>query len=410
MSIKSKLFLFTLLIMSLGITITFSSLYYVYHIYDQQLYEKSSDVLNLSSSAIETELKKIQRLSFVILSDSEIQSALIAIHEGNPDYENYQNRYALKNKLVRYIGSENYVLSLHVIDSLNNESFVEGYSVTIPDDKKNAIRQETHQAAGEIRFFYPDENDSAVILAREIRSYEGLSLTPIGTLIIRVDMKKLVDDFAAGSRMKNGELLMVSDNQKVIFTNKQLSGRLPATFDSSNQTGYEIASMNGETFFVSHIHSDYTGWTYYNLLPFNQIFQNIVFMKNMLIAGFVATFLTVMVIGLSFARSITKPIERLTGQMRQLQKGSLESMELSELAPVSVNMDEVGLMHRTFRMMITRINDLIRENYAKQLVIKATEFKALQAQINPHFLYNTLESINWLAKMNGQKQIYGMVE
>lgn len=60
--------------------------------------------------------------------------------------------------------------------------------------------------------------------------------------------------------------------------------------------------------------------------------------------------------------------------------------------------------------MIQQIDELINENYSKQLTIKETEFKALQAQINPHFLYNTLESINWLAKGNGQSQISKMVE
>lgn len=52
----------------------------------------------------------------------------------------------------------------------------------------------------------------------------------------------------------------------------------------------------------------------------------------------------------------------------------------------------------------------MEENVEKQLIIKETELKALQAQINPHFLYNTLESINWLAKANQQKQISKMVE
>ncbi|GAA3329126.1 hypothetical protein GCM10020331_075900 [Ectobacillus funiculus] len=70
-----------------------------------------------------------------------------------------------------------------------------------------------------------------------------------------------------------------------------------------------------------------------------------------------------------------------------------------------LHQDEVGTLHRNFTIMIQRINELIKENYEKQLLIKETEFKALQAQINPHFLYNTLESINWLAKANQQKQI-----
>jgi len=72
-------------------------------------------------------------------------------------------------------------------------------------------------------------------------------------------------------------------------------------------------------------------------------------------------------------------------------------------------MDEVGLLQRTFRQMITQINTLIKENYANQLIIKETEFKALQAQINPHFLYNSLDSIHWLAKKSEHAQISSMV-
>ena len=59
--------------------------------------------------------------------------------------------------------------------------------------------------------------------------------------------------------------------------------------------------------------------------------------------------------------------------------------------------------------MIERINALITENYSNRLLIKETEFKAPQAQINP-LLYNTLESVNWLAKMNKQTQISDMVQ
>lgn len=68
------------------------------------------------------------------------------------------------------------------------------------------------------------------------------------------------------------------------------------------------------------------------------------------------------------------------------------------------------MLHRTYKKMIRRIRELINENVAKQLLLRETELKALQAQINPHFLYNTLESVNWLAKANKQDRISEMVE
>lgn len=97
--------------------------------------------------------------------------------------------------------------------------------------------------------------------------------------------------------------------------------------------------------------------------------------------------------------------------MKQIEKGDLDNLEEQSLGVVSQTaQDEVSQLNRTFKMMIRRIRELIDENYAKQLIIRETELKALQAQINPHFLYNTLESINWLAKMNKQAKISEMVE
>ncbi|WP_199617614.1 cache domain-containing sensor histidine kinase [Paenibacillus alkalitolerans] len=405
MDIKSKLFLFLSLVMLSGLTITFSALYYVYSIYDRQLYEKSSQLLNLSSTAIEAELRKIQRMSFGILSNGEIQSTLLAIREGNADYENFQNRAALKNTLVRHITSEHYVMSLHLIDSLNKESFAAGNNISIPDGKLENIRAETHLAEGRVRWFYPDENDSAVIMAREIRSYEGLSLTPIGTLIIRINLRKLLDDLAAGSDAAGGGLRIMSGRDAIIPDNPPAQTIPSAAATSDRQTGYDIANSNGKHVFISYIRSPYTGWTYYNIVPYNSIFDKVVYMKKMLIAGFLVTFAAAAVTGMGFARSITKPIQSFTAQMKALHKGGLESIEPGGLPPVSGHMDEVGLLHRTFRMMIARIHELIQENYVKQLSIKETEFKALQAQINPHFLYNTLETINWMAQTEGHANI-----
>ena len=103
-----------------------------------------------------------------------------------------------------------------------------------------------------------------------------------------------------------------------------------------------------------------------------------------------------------------EPIERLSARMKRVQLGHFDYSE--DQGEPALSKDEAGQLQRNFRIMVQRIEELINENYVKQLAIKDTKFKALQAQINPHFLYNTLESINWSAKMNGQQQISQMVE
>ena len=72
--------------------------------------------------------------------------------------------------------------------------------------------------------------------------------------------------------------------------------------------------------------------------------------------------------------------------------------------------DELGILHRQFDHMVNEVNQLIQTNYLNEILIKEAQFKALENQMNPHFLYNTLESINWRAKILGAKDISAMAE
>jgi two-component system sensor histidine kinase YesM len=113
-------------------------------------------------------------------------------------------------------------------------------------------------------------------------------------------------------------------------------------------------------------------------------------------------------LSMRLARSLTRPIEQLTAKMKQVENGEFKMAD--EAANVSQRTDEIGVLQKNFAIMIKKIDTLIKEDYTKQILIKDAQLKALQAQINPHFLYNTLDSINWLAKVNGQGHISAMVE
>lgn len=147
------------------------------------------------------------------------------------------------------------------------------------------------------------------------------------------------------------------------------------------------------------------------MTPYDSMFRTISFVKDLVTIIFILILLIGIALGVKLSRSITRPIEQLIKKMRRIEKGDLDNLEEQSLGEVPrTSQTEVEHLQRTFKMMIQRIRELINQNYAKQLVIRESELKALQAQINPHFLYNTLDSINWLAKVNRQSQISQMVE
>ena len=109
--------------------------------------------------------------------------------------------------------------------------------------------------------------------------------------------------------------------------------------------------------------------------------------------------LITLALGLSFSRIFTRKIEELTRNMDQVNHGSREVTVSSD------SEDEVGILINSFRRMMDEINRLIDEVYVNKIALKEYELKALQAQINPHFLYNTLSMMNWMAIRSGQMEI-----
>jgi two-component system sensor histidine kinase YesM len=408
--IRNKIFLLVFLIMFGCFITTYIVLQYAYAIYDGQIYQKSSQVLNLSSALIENEIKKIESVSFSVATDPVIQSRLIQLKQNPSQYDQLQIRTDIVDRLIQYAGNEPYLYSIQIIGYWGQE-FTAGQNLSRSAKRTRLIQETAGSGSGEIRWIYPDPTDPVLTAARKIRSYEYLSLDEIGTLIIGVNVNKIVEDTINGTGLGHGEIVIAAGNEPIYPTSESakphVSLPLPATGGPHN---YEISQIGGKTYFIAHASSNYTGWTYRNIIPFDHIFSKIIWMKRILLVVFTASLLLVIGIAMNFARTITRPIENLIGKMKKVQNGNIDALELEASSPMPLAKDEVGQLQRTFRIMIQQINELIHENFTKQLTIKETQFQALQAQINPHFLYNTLESINWLAKVNGQGQISKMVE
>lgn len=382
---------------------------YAFDVYDREIYEQSSVALNSAAVSIENELRKVQQQSYRMATDEMIQAKLTAIKDAGNDYDRFVAADQIRERLVLLGGLDKYVRSVQVIDHFGGEYFVGRAAVTYSNEQIERLDRETAMTEGGNTWLLPNDEDATLAAARLIRSYEELSLEKLGILAIRIDMGRLTAEMASGALPAGGHFFVFDEAGQAVYP---IASELPSEsirgYAQVDQGGYDVVKLDGSRYFLTRVPSAYTDWSYITLISYDDIFDRLADVKRLTLSLYSLLFLLAVFAAFRFARGITDPIEKLNAKMKRVQLGNFtyEAEEDSRHMP----MDESGQLHRNFRIMLQRIDELIRENYIKQLAMKESEFKALQAQINPHFLYNTLETINWSSKMAGQHGISSMVE
>ena len=151
---------------------------------------------------------------------------------------------------------------------------------------------------------------------------------------------------------------------------------------------------------------------YLCLVPYNEIYASIrdalFFCILFFLAGIALTFLVCHFL----VDRITRRFAKLISQMDQFAKYTPDMvLPVDEFSGEEREAgDEVGMLSRHFSHMAREIDGLIQTDYTNRILLREAQLKALEAQINPHFLYNTLSAINWRAKMRGAQEISDMVE
>lgn len=407
LSIRNKLFVILFLIVFISLAISLSIMDITFNIYNELLYRQAAQVLNLSSASIEEYLKRVEKLSYNIATSEGIQKCAYMIKYTKSDYEKNNYIKELSNQLIKYSLTENNLPSISFFDGhkdqLNRGSSPKDYT----DKDVNDIIHQALSAEGRDVIIPSVDDKNTVLIARMIRRVDALSLEYIGTIVIKCDLDGEIGSYLLEVENNHPELAVLH-NKGFIYKSQSLYENELRNLFYKEASGYDIRVLNGKKYFIAHNISDYTGWIYISTTPYESIFRKVIIMRTIVFLYFFLLFVLSLFIGVKLAMSFTKPLEQLTRKMKQVENGYF-NIEWNEAENYELQ-DEISQLNKDFRIMINKIDTLISEDYVKQLLIKDTQLMALQAQINPHFLYNTLESINWLAKLNQQRDISKMAE
>lgn len=376
----------------------FLSIYCISKSHEKVLYRSVSSNLSYSATEIYERLQEADNLADMILSNNMIQEKLPVISESNSGSEKQRCENEIYNILCNYLLN---ITSSHIsyISILQDNSSISTYSILFqklsPEIKEDLVRI-GKSGEGATLWVTDYSQEYGLFLVKELRETKFLSLRSLGTLIINIDPDKLISQTTAFVSGYETLSVLLASQGRLIYPSEKMTGAEIADLKSSLNEDYGIFTLNGKSVFAVHGRIPSFGWDYICIVSYESIAHTVSVTLKLCIL--------VMAISISFTifsssrilTALTRHFDWLIYKMNRFGDGNYAPVE--SRYNYKDRKDEIGQLHKNFDSMAEKVDTLIKENYINELLKKEAQLKALESQMDPHFLYNTLDSINWRAK------------
>ncbi len=382
---------------------------------EQEVGEAAMQTVSALKGNLDFIFENVNQFSDLIYFDKDVQSALSKINSSNI---NPHVQQTMQKSMVNMLLSGDYISGVFIFDTYNNyyNSYKSGpISVNKDIIKETYWYQKTKEAEGDVVFIhksedvltFPTKKDKNYIsLVREI--YDVDTYDELATLLIIVDEETIQDYFEEVGKKYNSQFCIVdSNNNYIIRPNGYDKSMDEYIFQySKDENGYRTLEADRNKMIVAMQELGIGDWKLIGTIPLN--------LNNISVSKAYRTWI-VLIISLNlffiFACSVAltnlifKPLNRVQKHMKMVQGGKLIQMEVNEK-----HSDEINDLKKVFNQMVDAIDNLISEVKKEEQIIAKNELDIIQAQINPHFLYNTLDAVSALALIEDNENCLKMTQ
>lgn len=375
------------------------------------IFENSSEythtIIQQMNQNIDSYIDYMENIAYLISSNEDVQDYLFDEKIDN------EGRYRILNQLQTILDSRSDIRNVGII-SKNGRVLINDGSKSVNQDL-DLNTQEWYATALEkpngpiltsshVQHIISGERPWVITLSRGIRDRSG-SGEKEGVFFIDLNysaISGLCDQSTVGTKgyafILDAKGNIVYHPQQQQLYNELQTENISLIMDTDEDTVLTGTGNDGKLYSISR--SEKTGWTVVDCTNVKELLSK----SRQAQSVYVLTAIILVIVALLFsrfmARSITLPIQKLRDSMKKVQEGDFS---VSDVVVDSKN--EIGSLTKSFDVMTHRIHELMEQNVHEQEEKRRSELKALQSQINPHFLYNTLDSIIWMAEGKKNEEV-----
>ncbi|WP_260982196.1 sensor histidine kinase [Paenibacillus sp. 32O-W] len=353
-------------------------------------------------------VKDIEQLSMYIYSNEDIQQVLSKPGDRSLA-EKHSDRKQINAILESFLGFKNWEISIYLLGE-NGDRYFTGE--LLPNSYRDynvhwGLFRKADLANGNVvwdtHYAMKKMDDFGVVLSsgRMLKNIE--TNQPLGFLVIDIMEPALADKYNKAQLYPGGEVFLLDRNGYVVSSlpsKHQVGTKLDQPYIDQVLEGkkgfFRIppGERGGSSAMVTFDTSEMTGFKLVNVVPVSALTKEGSSIRNLTLIIIAICILFAFWLAYFLSNNVTRPLRKLRFLMRLVEEGNMN------VTFAAGSNDEIGQLGRSFNKMLAHIKQLINEVYEKQLKLREAELKAIQAQFNPHFLYNALDSINWMARIH----------
>lgn len=372
------------------------------------------------SLGLDTMIANTDALRYLHFSDDRIRN-LLCTDDSDIDAENHaESGERLKERLTLLTDMGNYVLRATVVtrDGRIYKNLEEENSDYL--NRMNGLTEGIKWEKGKSAYFSEVHKEIINLMGYEVVSmvspmWNVAGEEPIAMMYLDLDFRKIANQwYKSAETGRNFEFMVLSEKQLLFDSGDEepadsveiqdLNTETKAILEKGGQEG--ILKVRGKKCVAAIEKNETTGWYLVQYVPKTYLAGQILSNMSVFLSIVAAVIIITIAGSYVMARQVSRPVRELSQVMGKVANVSGEEQEIALFEEGSlVREDEIGQMIHSYNAMAKRINDNIIKDYIYRLNQKQTELKMLQFQINPHFLYNALNTISSIAKLQDVEYI-----